>query len=117
MGFFGGSSQSTASNNNVVDFNPVINVGDGNTSRQDKTLENTATVSPKLDDSTALSASVGLGFGGSGSGGTATTATQGATADVQPTGLTNGTNNSATTYLLIGGAILVVMMLGKKKRK
>lgn len=115
MGFFGGSSQSMASNNNVVDFNPVINVGDGNTSKQDKTLDNTQTVSPKLDD--GFTASVGLGFGGSGSGGTVATSKDNGTTDVQPTGTSSLSNGLSSTYLLIGGGIILLLTLFKKKKR
>lgn len=115
MGFFGGSSQSTASNNNIVDFNPVINVGEGNTTKLDKALENTQSVSPKVDE--GITASVGLGFGGSGSGGQIATSKDNGTTDMQPT-LTSGLSSGiSSTYLIIGGGILLIMTLFKKKKR
>lgn len=117
MGFFGGSSQSVSSASNIMDFNPVFNIGDNNTSAQDKTLSSSQTTSPKLDDSTNLSASVGLGFGGSGSGGTATSVKSGD--DTQPTGiaeLKSGISSINPLYIILGvGGIILYKIIKKKK--
>jgi len=114
MGLFGGSSQSTSSSSNILDFNPVFNIGDANSTALDKTLDQTATTSPRLDDSFGLSASVGVGVGGTGSGGTAQTSRQ-QQEDYQPittksASETNGVNGTNLIYIitaLIGGGALV----------
>lgn len=66
MGFFGGSAQSTNSIMNNIEFAPNIQFGDGNDSAVRKeTGGQTSTVTPKLDDSIGVAASVGV-LGGSG---------------------------------------------------
>lgn len=119
MGLFGGSSQSTATSSNILDFNPVFNIGDGNTSAQDKTLDATQTVTPKLDDSTGISGSVGLGFGGSGSGGTAQTSRT--NEDVQPLNTAPATSNLLsginTSYLIYGAVGLVGLVFLSRRKK
>ena len=120
MGLFGGSSLSTSSSSNILDFNPIFNIGDGNETALDKTLDQTATTSPRLDDSFGLSASVGVGVGGTGSGGTAQTSRQ-QQEDYQPITTksateSNGVSGVNLTYLfvaLIGGGALVYYAVKK----
>jgi len=123
MGLFGGSSQSTSSSSNILDFNPVFNIGDGNTSKQDKELTSTQSTSPELDDSFGLSASVGVGVGGQGSGGMASLQ-RSENEDNQP--LTTATATTTTTaqnnmflygVLALGGFGLFYFLNKKKKRK
>lgn len=73
MGLFGGSSQSTSSVVSTINFDPLIQFGEDLESTSEKIIEQTATTSPRQDNSLGVSASVGVGLGGSGSGGAATT--------------------------------------------
>lgn len=121
MGFLGGSSQSTSTALNTLDFSPVFNLGDGNSSAMDKTFDNNQTTSPRLDDSTGISASTGVGFGGSGSGGTAQTSRQ-QLEDKQPTQVKPANSSILPTsinptYLLIGGGVIAVLLVLKKRFK
>lgn len=118
MGLFGGSSQSTSSSSNILDFAPVFNIGEDITSSTDKTLEQTSSVAPKLDDSIGVSASVGVAGG---SGGTATLQ-RSQNEDAQPTVVksANSSDNKMSEllpFLLIGGAVVVVVGLMNKKAK
>lgn len=121
MGLFGGSSQSTSSSSNILDFNPVFNIGDGNTSKQDKELSATQSTSPELDDSFGLSASVGVGVGGTGSGGTAQLS-RSQEEDNQPLTTKTATTTSAqdNTMFLYGAIALggfgLFYLMSKKKR-
>jgi hypothetical protein len=110
VGLFGGSSQSTSSSSNVLDFAPIFNIGDGIESTQRKELAQTTSTSPKLDDSFGLSASVGVGVGGDGSGGTASLQ-RSQVEDTQPlTTKSVQEQEKSSNLLLIGG--LVVAGLG-----
>ena len=123
MGFLsGGSSQSTSSLVSSIDFSPVIQFGSDQDSTQDKVNKQTATVSPELDDSLGLSASVGV-LGGSG-GMASTTRVQ----DEQPTGTAStgeysgfsGLSSINPVYLglgVAGVALIAYFSKGKKKRK
>jgi LPXTG-motif cell wall-anchored protein len=121
MGLFGGSSQSTSSVVSTINFDPTIQFGENQEATSEKTLDQTATTSPRLDDSLGLSASVGVGVGGTGSGGTATTSRLQDESTAPTLAKADGviTNNQ---YLIYGGIALAVgggvyfFMKKKKKR-
>lgn len=119
MGLFGGSSQSTSSSSNVLDFNPVFNIGDSNSASQEKSLDTAQTISPQLDDSTGVSASVGVGVGGQGSGGLATLEKGGQSQQpIQTATKSTGTmDNINPTYLVAGAGVLALVLFMKKKKK
>ena len=105
MGLFGGSAQASINNQANIDFSPFFQFGDGNTSAIDKQFNPTATQTPKLDDSTALSAAI-TGQGSAESGDLARS---------ESSPYANETANAATSEssipggakgLLIGGALL-----------
>lgn len=120
MGLFGGSSQSTSSSSNVLDFAPIFNIGDGIESSQEKKLDQTTSTSPRLDDSFGLSASVGVGVGGQGSGGLASTS-RSQTEDHQPlntkTVTEGGQMQKYTPLLALGGVGMLAFYLINKKGK
>lgn len=105
MGLLGGSSMSTSSVVNSLDFSPVFNMGDGNTSKMDKTVDQTATVRPRLDEGITASVGVGVG-GGSGSGGTVSKMGQEEQLDNESMLLPNSSNNKA--IILAVAAVLGV---------
>lgn len=121
MGLFGGSSQSTLTNSNNIDFNPIINIGDSNSNAFDKQTDLAQTTAPKLDDSFGLSASVGVGVGGTGSGGTASLQ-KSTNDDVQPaqtypvtqnsSGLSGFSLPSLNTQTASFGSILPIALIG-----
>lgn len=118
MGFFGGGSSSTSSVISSIDFSPVIQFGEDQNSTQDKINRQDATVSPSLDDSTGLSASVGIAGGSGGPASTTRMQEQGANVKTESP-LTIGKNalENLNPYWLIGGAGLVVVTLLLKKKK
>lgn len=67
--FGGGSAQSTNSIVSNLDFMPTFNIGDNNTVDTRKSQDQSATATPKLDESFGAAASVGVAGG---SGGPAT---------------------------------------------
>lgn len=113
----GGSSQSTSSVTSNIDFSPILNFGDGNEARFDKAMEQVSSVSPKLDDSFGMAASVGV-LGGS--GGPAQMRKQD---DSQPTEIrTSGGKSSLPVrdyapYLIGGLAIIGGVYLLKSNKK
>ncbi|AXX87156.1 hypothetical protein AMRN_1420 [Malaciobacter marinus] len=119
MGLFGGSSQSTSSVVSSIDFSPIIQFGEDQTSTQDKVNRQDATTSPKLDDSLGLSASVGVAGG---TGGPAQTSRY-QEEDAQPKEagvLRNiGTDDNKKLLYIIGGvgAIGAIYLLINKKSK
>jgi len=129
MSLFGGSSQSSNSIQNSIDFSPIFNIGDGNKTDTRKVAEQSATVSPKIDDSMTASASVGVAGG---SGGTATTSRYQNEPIVAPTNTSNeelkkelftsGNIKTADllkygTYIVLGGGVLYLIKESKKKSK
>lgn len=112
MGLFGGSAQSSNSIMNSIDFSPNIQFGDGNESSVKKTADQTSTLTPKLDDSFGVAASVGVGMGGSGSGGPASFSRaqeerQNLTPNPVQTAV-KGVMDSNNTMIYIGVAVAVV---------
>lgn len=121
MGIFGGASQSTSSSSNILDFAPIFNIGDGITSSQRKTLDQTTSTSPKLDDSFGLAASVGVGVGGDGTAGPASFSRM-QQEDTQPLKIKNVASNNADfekyiPYALAVGGASVAYYLYKKNKK
>lgn len=82
MGLFGGGSSSTSGVTSSIDFSPIIQFGEDQSSSFDKKLDQTQDISPKFDDSTGISASVGVAGG---AGGPASTARQQQEEYSQPT--------------------------------
>lgn len=121
MGLFGGSSQSTSSSSNILDFAPTFNIGDGITSTLDKQLDQTTSTSPRLDDSFGLSAAVGVALGdGDATGGTASTS-RSQQEDNQPLTVDNISGEKMELgkylpYVLVGGAGLTALYLYKSKK-
>lgn len=121
MGLFGGSSQSTSSSSNVMDFNPVINIGENNSSSLDKQLDQTSTLSPSQKDdgwslSAAASAGVALAPYSSASGGTAQLEQ---TEDLQPIETTTATGtglSSVNPIYLIGGLVAIGGLIYSMKK-
>lgn len=116
MGLFGGSSQSTSTSSNILDFNPVINIGENNSSALDKALEQTATVSPKLDDSIGVSAVVPVM---STTGANSAELTRQQTEDLQPieTATATGTGlSSVNPIYLIGGLVAIGGLIYSMKK-
>lgn len=122
MGFLsGGSSQSTSSLVSNIDFSPIMQFGSDQTSSFDRTNEQTATVTPKLDDSLGVAASVGF------LGGTAGPATMARTQeeDTQPIGTTAAATtplnlssiNPTYAAMGVGGIALLYFFTNKKKKK
>jgi len=120
MGLFGGSSQSTSSVVSTINFDPSIQFGEDLESTSEKVIEQTATTSPRQDNSLGLSASVGVGLGGSGSGGTATTSRM-QDESTKPTLSKVSDALSSNNLLLYGGLVVAVgtgyYFLSKKKKK
>ncbi len=111
MAFMGGDSQSTGSVVSSIDFSPILNFGDGNEAIQDKTFEQTASTSPRLDGSLGVSASVGVG----GNGGTATTSRQQSESAIDELERVTGINQN--TLYVIGGVLVLGVVYFFKKRK
>ena len=117
MGLFGGSSQSTSSSSNVLDFNPVFNIGDNNSAAQEKSLDTAQTISPQLDDSTGVSASVGV-LGGSGGLASLSDGDMTAQQPMQTATASNAnTLSSINPLYLISGIGLIGLILVMKKTK
>lgn len=116
--FGGGSAQSTSSVTSTIDFSPVFNIGDDNESAIDKKLEQTSSVTPKLDES--MTASVGVGVaGGSGSGGAVMRSEDVPQPILRGSGKVFLEENKQLIYLagaVAGGVILVKTLKNKKKK-
>ena len=119
MSLFGGSSQSTSSVVSTINFDPTIQFGEDLESTSEKQIDQTATTSPRQDNSLGLSASVGVGVGGTGSGGTATTSRM-QDESVQPTLSRVNDLVSNNMLYIVGGVVAVgvgAYYLTKKKKK
>lgn len=131
MGLFGGSSQSTSSSSNVLDFNPVFNIGDSNSASQEKSLDTAQTISPQQKDEASLSwdflnpkvsasAGVAMAPGSSAMGGTSSLSDESGQAQ-QPMQTATASNantlSSINPIYLIGGIGLIGLILVMKKTK
>lgn len=114
MAFLGGDSQSNGQLSSSINFNPVIQLGDDNTT----TAKQSSTQTPTSTQKTEQTAAASLGFGGSGG---AVGLTQQST-DAQPT-QTKKTASSVsmpqidTKMLGLGAMALGGFMLIKDKKK
>lgn len=122
MGFLSGTSQVTSSNNFQLDFSPNFLIGDGNSTANKKAIDQTATQTPKLDDSFGVSAAASVAAA---PGSTAGPASLAQTAmqepyNPQPTPTYKDSsflNDGNSTLYIIGGVALVggfLLLKGKK---
>ena len=122
MGLFGGSASSSQSLNSNLAFNPVINVGDGNSSDTRSRLKGTADATATAKDEFGLSAGVAVGPNASAMGGPV------GVGDTQPmkkktvddSSFFNDTTKSIKhpIYLVLGvGGVAVAYYYYKKKKR
>lgn len=117
FGMGNSSSMSTSSSINNLDFSPVFNMGDDNTTSMEKSLEQSPTVSPRQDNSTGVAASVGVA-GGSGGPATMTRVQD----EVQPTQtavqgtVADGLNSQYLAYAVAGVGLVGLYLFSKNKK-
>jgi hypothetical protein len=118
MGLFGGSSSSTQSLNNTFSFNPVINVGDENSSDASARLKGSSDATSSQKDELGLSA--GVAFGGNAEGGEVSVSD-----DSQPMGKQKADDSSFflgntglinPMYLIAAAAVGVGILIFKSKK-
>jgi hypothetical protein len=120
MGLFGGSAQGgTSSVNNAIDFMPVFNMGDSNSTSTDKRADQTSTVTPTLDDSFGMAASVAAGSGTSAAPATLSQNSPQPTQVGQLSSIPSFSGASSNMILIVGalglGAVGLFLILKKKK--
>lgn len=114
--FGSGNASSTSSLVSSIDFSPVLNFGKDNSAGIDKINEQTATVSPRQDNSTTASVGVGVA-GGSGSGGAVQRIQDENTAVSSLPNLSHADKQKLLYFGLAAAGVTGVYFLAKKKKK
>ncbi|NOQ31868.1 MAG: LPXTG cell wall anchor domain-containing protein [Helicobacteraceae bacterium] len=121
MGLFGDTNtQITTSNSFNLDFEPIFQIGDGNSTANEKVIDQTSTLSPKQDNSFGAAASVGVA-GGSGGPATFSRAQeepQAYNVAPQPISAYKANTSSDSTMYIVGGVVVLLggFFLYKKKK-
>lgn len=112
MGLFGGSASSSSSLNNALTFNPVITVGDDNTSKSTAKQRGSADATATTKDEFGMSAGVALGPNSNAQGG----AVSRNAGDIQPMNKTEASDSNffndgvlsrISPLYLIGGLVVI----------